>query len=156
MANTPTKVVLLAVLTSACHNLLGTPKVVDTWDRSRQRADFADRFATRFQQGSERSPQGAQVMGWTNHYNHTEKRCFVEIALYDPTAGRDNPRALPLTHIRLFDAVEGLPLAVHARADTAEGVRGQFCAVPSPNGDRSIVETDCATAHKFIVERMTN
>jgi len=117
----------------------------DTWARSLQCSDHADRLAMRLKGDNEKSEYD-RVQGWTIHYNRKEQRCFIEVGYINPTVKNGQTVRIPTQG--LFDAVENLLVATSAYG------ANEYCSVPGPH--RSTIQTDCATAQKFIDEKMTN
>jgi hypothetical protein len=126
--------------------------VIDAWERSRQCANEAERLATRVQR--EAAPyRGPKVIGWTNHYNRSDGRCYVEIGWSNPEAEKG---AAPRFYRELFDAIEGLQLASHASQRLDADAQGIWCLVPDPTNPRNTTGVECPVAEKFIADRMTN
>jgi len=155
---------VLVLITAACQKPTAAPQAdsattrrntteqVDIWTRSRQCADDSERLATRLQREAAPYQKGPKVMGWSNHYNRKDGRCYVEIAYYNASAERDAPRY----YRELHDAVEGLLLAMHANGRFDEVTQAIWCMIPDPNDPRGMTGTECPTAQKFITDRMTN
>lgn len=129
------------------------PIAVDTWNRSRQCADDSERLATRLQREAAPYQRGPKVLGWSNHYNRKESRCYVEIAYNNPTPEKG---LAPHFYQELYDAIEGLQLASHTNERMDEVGRGIWCQIRDPSDPRSIEAAECAAAKKFIADRMTN
>jgi hypothetical protein len=94
-------------------------------------------------------------MGWNNHYNRTDRRCYIQLAWYDPSATADTRKLVPLMHSELYDAFENLEMAVHTEQSLDEIARAGYCRTADPSGDRSTSPVACAVAKQFILEKMT-
>jgi hypothetical protein len=154
---------LLVLITTACQTPAAAPpaadataipdsaKAPDIWTRSRQCADDSDRLATRLQR-QQAASSGAKVIGWSNHYNRKDSRCYVEINYVGPKG------TVPRYSRELYDAVEVLQVASFAQGRMDAIDAGIWCFVPSPSPDdrRATAGGDCKAAEKFIAERMTN
>lgn len=82
----------------------------EMWERSRQCSDHAERLATRFERDLAQYPKAAQLAQWSNHYNHTDRRCYVQLDFFNRSVTKEN-RVMPVFHHQLYDAIEHLELA---------------------------------------------
>lgn len=107
----------------------------DTWDRTRQCSQEADRLATRF---GWRTPESH----WLNHYNVELTRCFVVTQSVNPVA-----RILELDD--LYDAVEGTSLA-----ERSVSTSGAVCSARSKPWSGRLEPMDCTKYDQLISDRM--
>ena len=114
----------------------------DTWDRSRQCAEQAERFVKRLIEEGRGGP--FKVMGWFNHYSPKFQKCYVRVSYYNALAKSDKEQ--PLLPFGLYDAFENREIA--------------FCSgTPSPlcqflGDDGSEIPGDCAGCQRFVNERI--
>jgi hypothetical protein len=156
-------VAVLTITTPACNRGIPSETSVaskteqpDTWDRSRQCADHSERLATRLER---ENPTDARIVGWSNHYNRKEHRCYVEIDFVNksrPKTAVGVGPDLPFFFQRLYDAVESVELAGFTAAYLSGIQRSAYCRIPDSSDGRMTVRAECAVAHRFITERMTN
>ena len=117
----------------------------DSWTRSRQCAEQAERVAKREEQSSDTF---IVIMGWSNHYSPKFQRCFVQVTYLNKDA-KANPKLKLIMH-SLFDAFENREIASYTDASTPDAAGA--CAVLE--GVESMF--DCAAARRFVKERMSN
>ena len=120
----------------------------DSWERSRQCAEQAQRIARRNGWIEGGKTGSIRLMGWSNHYSGTFQRCFVRVSYFDEEA-RTN-RALPLITYSLFDAFENNEIAICTDSVNAAAAYG--CHVMEPGAESS---SDCRACQRFVNERMT-
>jgi hypothetical protein len=127
------------------------------WERTRQCAEQAERLASRIKRENAQDPKDAQVMGWDNHYNQKEQRCYVQVSFLNPEARRETgqEKFTPLVHVELYDAFENLRVGIHTRQRLGDAGARQYCRILNPSGDRSTIGAPCETTGKFMLERMT-
>ena len=125
----------------------------DPFERVAACAMQADRFGDRLRAQSE-DPGGVQVGEWTSHWNTRDGKCYVQVSLYNSRYNVNTARMIPLISSELYDAFEGVRVAVHTSSPLDDFAREAWCRVA--DNERDTNPTDCAAARLFMLDKLSN